>query len=74
MTIYDVACCMSVRTGCSDITLGIAGPDSKNKSTNMSVQQWKYRIFMRGVTDDGRRHKLMRAAVKDIVKTWGVGS
>ena len=71
MMVYDVGICWSTRTGNKDITLGIAGPDSPNKSTNSRVRSWRNRIYMRGVTDDGRKHFMMRQVVRSIVMKYG---
>ena len=71
LKIEDVGCCWSTRTGNKDITLGIAGPDSPNKSTNARVRSWRHRIYMRGVTEDGEKQFLMREAVRKIVMKYG---
>ena len=72
LTIFNVMCCISRATGCCDITLGIAGPQSPNKSSNPEVKKWRTRIFMRGVTAGGSTDKDMIAALEEIMKEFGV--
>ena len=71
MKIHNVPCCLSAHTGCSDLTLCIAGADSKNKSTIPHVRTWKSRIIIRGVTDDGSKDKSMMSALTVIMKDFG---
>ena len=71
MKIFDVACCSSQISGCCDITLGIAGPGSKNKSNNPKVRGWRSRIYMRGITEAGSTHRKVIAACIEILSEFG---
>ena len=72
LSVFGVACCYSNATGNGDLTVGIAGPKSKNKTKDRNVRAWRTRFFVRGVTARGWEDKTFNDALEVLVKEFGV--